>query len=222
MLYVPVVTGAEARAAKPDVDDAGLGAETEVALGRVVCVLTHVRDAAMLLLGGSLLHVASNILSTEATERIERCVFMEPWLLAVVLALWIATLGVAVVRYWELSSLGLETVLDLLLVLLGSALQISVKPGGWASSVDDRWCSLTAGDTGPLVLLPWLLGEALSFISGAKTLVAWSTKPPCGTPGSLWAVFFLILGVVSFPAIDLVMAPALRELVDASLNATAN
>lgn len=215
-------TGADADAAEGDGLLVGKGPKksTNETMHIVVCVLTHVRDAAMLVLGGSLLHVGANVLGTENVERVEKCVFMEPFFVVLVGVLWAITLVCAVTRYRGYLGLVPDTLLDLSLVFLGAALQISVKPTDWISSVEDRWCSISAADIGPLPLLAWLLGEALSFVSSAKTVVDWATRPPCGTPGVLWVIVYGIAGAASFPLIDGVLSPALRELVDNSLNGT--
>lgn len=215
-------TGADASEAEGDGLLVGKGRKktTNETMHIVVCVLTHVRDAAMLVLGGSLLHVGVNVLGTENVERVEKCVFMEPFFVVLVGILWALTLVCAVSRYMNYLGLVPDTLLDLSLVFLGAALQISVKPTDWISSVEDRWCSITAADIGPLPLLAWLLGESLSFVSSAKTVVDWATRPPCGTPGLLWVCIYGVAGVASFPLIDGVLSPALRELVDAGLNGT--
>lgn len=215
-------TGADADAAEGDGLLVGKGPKktTNETMHIVVCVLTHVRDASMLILGGSFVHVGVNVLGTDDTERVEKCVFMEAFFVILVGILWVLTLVCAVARYRGYLGLIPDTLLDLSLVFLGAALQISVKPTDWISSVNDRWCSLSAADIGPLPLLVWLLGESLSFVSSAKTVVDWATRPPCGTPGIFWVIVYGVAGAASFPLVDGVVSPALRELVDAGLNGT--
>lgn len=222
-LVVPVLQPATTGANGDDASDTEMDKEKPTqkqVMSIVVCVLTHLRDGCMLLLGGSLLHVASNVLTTEEHERVEKCVFFEPTVVLILAVLWVATLVAAVLRYMRLLSLVPDTILDLALVFLGSALQIAVKPSDWISSVQDRWCSITDSNIGAIPLLVWLLGETLSFVSAAKTVVDYATRPPCGTPGVLWVVIYLVLGILSFPLIDMLIAPAMRELVDQSLNGT--
>ena len=93
--------------------------------------------------------------------------------------------------------------------------QVATKPDGWTSSVDQGFCSITGNLVGPIPLLAFLCGEALSFLSAARSFVDYTSRPPCGAPAWIVAVVFLVLGIASFPLVDLVLAPALRETISA-------
>ena len=191
-------------------------------LAVAVATLTHVRDASMLLLGGSVLHIAYNVISTEDDTPLSECVFLK-WLPLLVLSLlWIATLVFAVSRiFGYLDGVVANTILDYSLVLLGAALQISVKPSGWINSGNDQlWCTVSSSSYGPTPLLVWILGEVLSFVSFGRSLADYALRPPCGAPAWLWVGGLIIVGFLSFPLVDLGITPLVREFVSDMHNAS--
>jgi len=186
-------------------------------LTALVAVLAHTRDASLLILGGSMLHIASNTLAVEDGSKLKDCIFFATVPLIVLALLWITTLVCAIARIFGFADgLVLNTALDFCLVFLGSALQMSTKPAAWAQSAQDElFCTIapTQGSAvGPVPLLVWLLGESLSFLSFGRSLADWGARPPWGTSPWPWVIGLFLLGLASFPIVDLALAPALRDL----------
>ena len=185
----------------------------ERALNAVLVVVTHTRDCVFLVLGASLLHVGVNVHASDQDAPIAQCLFLLPGFLAVIAFLLTATLAMLVARYFCYDNLVVNTLLDVSLVFLGAALQLAVKPHGWTSSADQAFCSITANTVGPVPLLAWLCGEGLSFLSAARSFADYTSRPPFGAPAWIVAVIFLVLGIASFPLVDLLIAPVLRDTI---------
>ena len=98
-------------------------------LTALVAVLAHTRDASLLILGGSLLHIASNTIGGDDGSKLSDCIFFATIPIVVLAVLWTVTLVCAIARIFGYAQqLWLNTLLDFALVGLGAAFQMSTKP----------------------------------------------------------------------------------------------
>ena len=93
----------------------------------------------------------------------------------------VATFTMSLARYNLKTNQLTETALDLGLLVLGSILQLVTKPSAFYASGNTEtsalFCSIAEIEVGSTSLIGFLAGEFLSFLSGARTLVAYYVKP---------------------------------------------
>jgi len=184
-------------------------AGTKQVVALLLRTITHVRDATVLILGGVLLHLTSLVAyQGDDASGLADCYFLTPGFAVVLAVLWLATATLAVARFFEmLNSLGLNTALDVCLIVLGSTLQLLTRP---TTDTRAHWCPVD-GDYGAVALVGFLLGDGLSFLSAARTIADWGLRPPGGRNGLCYAVVFTLIGIVSFPLNDTVLAPLVQD-----------
>jgi hypothetical protein len=154
-------------------------------LTALVAVLAHTRDASLLILGGSVLHIATNTVGGNDDSKLKDCIFFSAVPLVVLAVLWVATLCAAIARIFGMAQqLWLNTLLDFALVGLGSALQISTKPAGWAASAEDAlWCSIAPAAGTAVGPVPLLVCARTTALPGRRPLTV-ATRPRAGVaPG---------------------------------------
>ena len=181
--------------------------------------LTIARDAIVIFLTLSYLHVAANVMMLSASDSpLRDCASVSLTAFLTAIALVVSVTASMAHR----SMYGYVTWVDLVNtavgVAAGSLLQMSAKATAFHSSINDRdECSLLVFSP---ALIAWFIGEAAAFLSGAVLFLHWRREPPFGQPRTLVLTALVGVGVGLYFLIDLAVAPALSSALAAD-NATA-